>query len=101
MVLIRAAASVVVPPQISAFIPAVLSTAVQCLVTVCLALFTKNHMPSPQIHTFLTHLVILRALSGSENLHIIGQPSVNAQVLPLENSLDSVGMDVSSCGCVS
>lgn len=58
-------------------------------------------MPSPQIQTFLTHLAILRALSGFETLHLIGQPSVNAQVLSLENSLDAVGMDVSNSGCVS
>lgn len=65
------------------------------------ALVTKILMPSPQIHTFLTHLAILWALSGSETLHIVGQPSVNAQALTLENCLDAVGMDVSNSGCVS
>lgn len=67
----------------------------------CMSLLTKILMPSPQIHTLLTHLAILRALSGYETLCIFGQPWVNAQVLTLENSLDAVGMDGSNSGCVS
>lgn len=68
----------------------------------CVSLHYSLKFSCPHhIFMFLTHLAILRALSGSETLHIFGQPSVNAQALTLESSLDAVGMDVSNSGCVS